>query len=113
MLPPSHLAIVARNETWTGRAATEPHECGWAREAAVFVRALKPPVDLPPRAHARVQVSPDGMHWVDEGTLVVLPGREGETTFTRLREFGGWLRLLCDLPEGASITLLVSIHLKA
>jgi len=112
MLAGSALAVVARNETWSGTAATEPHECGWAREAVVFVRALKPPVGLPPGAAARVEISPDGMHWVAEGTTVALPMREGEMRFARVAQFGGWLRLAAELPDGAAITVLVSIHLK-
>jgi hypothetical protein len=112
MLAESTLAVVARNETWTGAAATEPYECGWAREAVVFVRALKPPVWPHGPVQARVQFSPDGIHWADEGTRLPLPAAEGETTAAKLVHFGGWLRLAAVLPEGAAITLLVSVHLK-
>jgi hypothetical protein len=31
MLPESITAIIGRNETWSGRAASEPNEAGWAR----------------------------------------------------------------------------------
>ena len=31
MLVQSQAAVIARNETWSGTVATEPHEAGWAR----------------------------------------------------------------------------------
>lgn len=111
MLAQSIAAVVCRNERWTGSSATEPYECGWAREAIVFVRALKDPVLLS-GAVARVQVSPDGMHWANEGTVMTLPHRQDALCFARVSHFGGWLRLVATLPEGAEITLLVTLHLK-
>jgi hypothetical protein len=111
MLAQNVAAVICRNETWAGTCATEPYECGWAREAILFVRALKAP-----RLHegcvARVQISPDGMHWADEGSTVTLPEAKNELRFARVAHFGGWLRLVADLPDGAEITLLVTIHLK-
>ena len=111
MLAQNIAAVVCRNERWTGTNATEPYECGWAREAIVFVRALKRP-SLPPGTLARVQVSPDGMNWADEGTTLELPQAAQELRFARVAHFGGWLRLVADLPGGAEITLLVTLHLK-
>ena len=46
MLPHNATAVVARNETWTGKSASEPYECGWAREAIVFLRALDAPRNM-------------------------------------------------------------------
>lgn len=116
MLPHSVAAVVCRNETWRGgppgqTCATEPYECGWAREAAVFVRALRAPQGAP--ATARVQVSADGMHWADEGTTLLLPGVADGVSFSRVSQFGGWLRLAADMPDGCAATLLVTLHLKA
>lgn len=107
----SNSAVVARNEAWQGACATEPHEAGWASEAILFVRAL----DVTGEAQggvARVQISPDGMRWVDEGTSFPLPGGVDEVTFGRVREFGNWLRLAADVPAGAVIRVLVTIALK-
>jgi len=112
MLPENTLAIVARNERWAGQAATEPYECGWAREAVFFVRALAAAA-IPDFASAQVQVSPDGMRWTDEGTSLLLPSRAGGMEFAKVAHFGGWLRLAVDLPDGASMTVVVSLHLKA
>ena len=110
MLPESTLAIVARNERWEGAAATEPYECGWAREAVFFVRALEASGHA---GTARVQTAPDGMHWVDEGTTLSLPAEQGASTMAKVAHFGGFLRLAADLPPGAALTVIVSLHLKA
>jgi hypothetical protein len=111
MLPESHSAVVARNEVWAGPSATEPYEVGWAREAVVFVRALA--VAGSGSATARVQLSPDGMRWVDEGTSFPLPTTPGAIGFARVAHFGLWLRVACDLPEGLEVTVLVNWALKA
>ena len=105
------VAIVARNETWCGAAATEPYEAGWAREAVIFVLALKTPLGA--QATARVEISPDGIRWVAEGTVFDLPARQDEVTFARASHFGNWLRVAADLPEGSEMTVLVTMHLKA
>ena len=110
MVPESQAAVVARNETWTGQAATEPYEAGWAREAIVFVRALKSS-GLAGRAH--VELSPDGMNWVAEGTTFALPHDANKVTYARLTQFGNWLRIRAELPEGSSVTVVVTIHVKA
>lgn len=110
MLRESVTAVVARGERWTGDAATEPYEAGWAREALVFVRALEAGDGEP--VEAEVQLSPDGMHWVAEGTRIALPRTVGEVGFVRVSRFGNWLRLAAKLPHGASRTLLVTMHLK-
>ncbi|MCR4268491.1 hypothetical protein [Nitratireductor sp. ZSWI3] len=111
MLPENITAILARNERWTGSAATEPYEAGWAREAVIFVRALKPPVGDQPVA--RVEISPDGMHWLAEGTQIAMPTRQDEVVAARLSNFGNWLRLATDFADDAEATVLVTLHLKA
>jgi hypothetical protein len=111
MLPENLTAIVARNEKWTGEAATEPFEAGWAREALIFVRALKEPKGEPPTAW--VEISPDGMHWVREGTELRMPGAKDGIAVARLISFGNWLRLSTQFGPDAECTVLVTIHLKA
>ena len=110
MVPESQAAVVARNETWAGQAATEPYEAGWAREAIVFVRALKS-AGIAGRAH--VELSPDGMNWVAEGTTFALPHDANKVTYARLTQFGNWLRIRAELPAGSSVTVVVTIHVKA
>ena len=115
MLPQSHLAVVARNLTWEGPGAfaTEPFECGWAREALVFVRLLKPPAWRDGPRRFAVEVSPDGLRWAAHGATVPMPATEAAMTCAPVTQFGGWLRLSGLLAEGESLTVLVSIHLKA
>jgi hypothetical protein len=112
VLPHNVTAVVARNEIWTGICASEPYECGWAREAVIFVRALRV-AEMEDAVPAQVQISPDGIHWADEGTILFLPTNEEDVAFARVTEFGGWLRVAADIPDGAEITVLVTLHLKA
>lgn len=111
MIRESHTAIVARNEPWSGAVATEPYECGWAGEAIIFVRALEVS-GTPAPVQARVQISPDGMRWVDEGSHFTLPAAPDAIGFVRVREFGNWLRLAAELPDGFTIKALVTLSLK-
>jgi hypothetical protein len=111
MLPENLTAVVARNESWTGESATEPYEAGWAKEAIVFVRALKAPKGALPQA--RIEISADGMHWAPEGSVFDLPSVKDAVTFQRVAHFGNFLRVVASLPEGAEITVLVTLHLKA
>lgn len=107
----SHTATIARNEVWAGEVATEPYEAGWAREAIFFVRALEASGTLQ-SASARVQISPDGIHWADEGTAFELPERAGGLAFGRVAQFGGWLRLHASLPDGAALRVIAALALK-
>jgi hypothetical protein len=107
----SHVAVVARNESWSGAVATEPYEAGWATEAVIFVRALKVE-NLAASCEARVQISPDGIRWVDEGTCFTLPAAVDAVTFARVVHFGNWLRIAAVLPDGARLNALVTFHLK-
>ncbi len=100
-----------RNVTWRGSFATEPAEAAWANEAIFFVRVLESegPLD---GAVARAQISPDGMHWCDEGTVFPLPAKTGELGFCRLQQFGGWLRLCGELSPDSSLTVIAYLVLK-
>jgi hypothetical protein len=111
MLPENITAIVARNETWTGRASTEPYEAGWAREAVFFIRALKAPAGTQPKG--RVQISPDGMNWINEGTEFLMPKEKDAIAAARIQNFGNWLRVTADFEDGTESTVLVTLHLKA
>lgn len=111
MLPESHTAVIARNETWRGSSASEGYEAGWAREAVIFVRALKPSIG--PASIVEVEMSPDGIHWIAEGTSFDMPTEEGGLAVARITRFGNWLRVRADMAEGAEATVLVTLHLKA
>jgi hypothetical protein len=107
----SHTTTLVRNELWQGTAASEPYEAGWATEAIFFVRALDAKGALTGAA-AHVQISPDGIHWVDEGTNFALPATAGAVTFARVAHFGGFLRLRASLPAGAAVRVIASVALK-
>ena len=131
----SYTAVVERGEPLRETFATEPYEAGWATEALVFVRLLAAPAGA--RVRARVQISPDGMHWADEGTTLpeaIGSGTPGGSTggtpgtdaaantnadgtsvpvFARVREFGNWLRVAGSVAPGdASVRALVYFVLK-
>jgi hypothetical protein len=60
-----------------------------------------------------VEISPDGIRWVAEGTTFPLPVQADEVTFSRVVNFGNWLRITANLPDGAELTVVVTYHLKA
>ncbi len=106
----SYTAVVERNVLWQGAFATEPYEAAWASEAIFFVRALGTMSGI--SGEASVQISADGMHWVDEGTRLELPRTVNQVTFCKVTHFGGWLRIAGRIAPGAGITVLVSLALK-
>lgn len=112
MVRQSYTAVIARNDLWQDEAATEPYEAGWAAEAVLFIRLLAVEGALA-GAEARVQISPDGLRWVDEGTRIPLPADTSAVTFGRVSQFGQYLRLATTLPAGASCKALVTLSLKA
>jgi hypothetical protein len=107
----SQTAVIERNVTWQGRFEIEPYETAWAGEAIYFVRALDA-VRVAPRTVARVQISPDGIHWCDEGTELPIPTDPEQVTFCKIRHFGGWLRAIGELPDGAELAVIVYLVLK-
>jgi hypothetical protein len=109
MIRQSHTAIVERNRELEGAFDTEPYECGWASEAIFFLRTLESSGDLSGTT-LRVQISPDGMRWCDEGTTLTLSGQEVD--FCKVAHFGNWLRLAGQLRPGARAKVLVALCLK-
>lgn len=107
----SATATVELNTEWRGKFTAEPFEAAWASEAIYFIRALESE-GVPGGVNAHIQISPDGMHWCDEGTLVPLPAAPG-TTFARVTHFGGWLRLVGEIPNGARMKVIVHLVLKS
>ena len=96
-----------RKETVQRTLATEPYEAGWASEAIFFVEAHE--VAGGP-LHARVQLSPDGIRWIDEGAARATLDQPGHT-YIRVAHFGGWLRLVIDVAPGDAGSALVTIRL--
>ena len=112
----SYTATIERNVAWRGEFVTEPYEVGWASEAIFFVRALAaqklPRSGWTELSLAYVQISADGIRWVDEGSRMELPTAQDQVVFCRVSHFGGWLRLRGSVRAGAALTVLVSLSLK-
>jgi hypothetical protein len=106
----SHTVILERNTEWSGEFATEPCEVAWASEAIFFIRTLEAE-GIRPATSARIQLSPDGIHWCDEGGALRLTTEPG-LAYQRLSHFGGWLRLAGQLPLGAKLRVIVYLVLK-
>lgn len=112
MLAESYTAVIARGEDWIDGSTTEPYEASWAREAIIMVRTLETGT-LAAGARAHVQVSLDGMRWVDEGTsLDIRPDVDG-ISMARLSHFGHYLRLRAELPGTMTGFMLATLSLKA
>ena len=111
MVLQSYTAVVERAQPLSADFATEPYEAGWAREALIFIR-IRQDTEGSPTVRARVQISPDGLHWADEGTHFSAIEQPG-VYFVRVREFGTWLRVAGSVdPGGAEAKALVYIALK-
>jgi hypothetical protein len=93
-----HTAVLERFGSFSADFATEPYEAGWADEAIFFIR-VDAVEGTNPTLSGQVQVSPDGIRWVDEGTPLPDVSQAG-VTFTRVRHFGNWLRLACRVSGG-------------
>ena len=110
MLRHSTSAVIARNEAWSGPSCTEPYEAGWASELLIFIRLLEH--DGRSLPDAVVEVSPDGIHWSDEGTTFHMPKTAGEQAVCKVSHFGAWVRLRCVMPDDARTKVLITYHLK-
>lgn len=108
----SYTAVIERNIIWSGEFASEPYECAWASEAIFFVRALAVSEAAQP-VEARIQISPDGLFWCDEGTAFDLSTTADAVSFGRVTHFGGWLRIAGTVPQGTQITVIVYLTLKS
>lgn len=112
MLAESYTAIIARGEDWVDGSTTEPYEASWAREAIITVRTLESGT-LRAGARAHVQISLDGMRWIDEGTSLDLATEVDGISIARLDHFGHYLRLRAEIPGDATGFMLATLSLKA
>ena len=90
-----HTAVLERFGTFSEDFATEPYEAGWAEEGIFFVN-VDAVEGANPALSGQVQISPDGITWIDEGTPLPAVKQAG-VAFTRVRHFGNWLRLACQV----------------
>jgi hypothetical protein len=103
-----HTAVLERFGSFSKDFATEPYEAGWAEEAIFFVR-IDGVDGAEPMLSGRVQLSPDGINWIDEGTALPPVGQPG-LVFARVRQFGNWIRLACQV-AGRQATFRGTIYL--
>ncbi len=88
-----HTAVLERYGSFSGDFTTEPYEAGWAEEAIFFIK-IDAVDGMESKLTGSVQISPDGITWIDEGTSLPVIAQAG-LVFTRVRHFGNWLRLAC------------------
>ena len=113
MMRNAYTAVIARGELWEQSVQTEPYEAAWAGEAIFFVRVLEVAGSGKAAAVARVQISPDGMHWVDEGAQMQIAAQTEAMGFARVTNFGGWLRLDVTVPPETGLMVVATLALKA
>jgi len=100
--------VLERRTRHAGSFCTEPFEAAWAAEAVFFLTVEELEAG---QLAARVQISPDGINWVDEGSGIPAISAPG-LHFVRVTHFGGWLRLACDMENGGGARVLVHLILK-
>lgn len=105
-------ASAVERRIWIDNELTShPMECGWASEALFFL-IIEEVEGAEAQLDARVQISPDGINWIDEGTrfeLIEAPG----AYFVRVRHFGTWLRVAGAVSgQDARFKTSVHLHLK-
>ena len=111
MLRHSYTAVVERANPLKGDFATEPYEAGWARESLVFIK-VRDKMDDGSEIRARVQISPDGIEWVDEGAAFPVIRDKG-VYFVKVTNFGNWLRVAGRvIGTDAQVKALVYVVLK-
>jgi hypothetical protein len=105
----SVIVVLERRTPFAGGSLeTHPYEAGWAGEALFFVQAPAPHPEL----RIRLQLSPDGINWVDEGGEAVLE-EERPIALLRTLQFGTFLRVVVEADEGSEETeLLIHLALK-
>ena len=111
MLRQSYTAVVERAERLRDQFSTEPYEAGWASEAVIFIKVIET-MDPSAEIRAGVQISPDGVDWVDEGTTFSVIRQEG-LYFVKVAHFGNWLRVSGHVSGAADgVRALVYVVLK-
>lgn len=92
MIAHSQSVVIERARHIKGHFETEPYEVGWAGEAVVFL-TVRPEAKSDDWVEARMQISPDGVQWIDEGSAFAKQVGPG-VTFLKLSNFGNWLRIV-------------------
>lgn len=103
-------SAVERRITVTEQFDSQPMEAGWASEAIFFIWVEE--ISIPADLTVLVQISPDGINWIDENDLRIIISRPGYYSVKAVH-FGNWLRVRGVASNPASdIKLSVHLHLK-
>ncbi len=86
-----HTTVTERKLDFSTDFTTHPYEAGWASEAICFIR-VEDLEGTNAELTAHVQISVDGLNWVDEGTVFKTINSKGDS-FVKVSHFGGFLRL--------------------
>lgn len=105
-----HSSVTDLRQPFSGSFDSYPYECGWADEAIYFV-TVEDQTPAGAVIDLRVQISADGIRWLDEGTTLRLTGPSAD--FVRLSHFGGFLRLAGEVTgDQTHCVLTVRLALK-
>ena len=105
----SATAVLERMSWFDASFCTEPYEAAWADEAIFFIKVHEMPESM--RLVARIQISADGIDWMDEGAVTGTIDRAG-SWFVKATRFGGWLRLCADVEGAGRLRVTVQLALK-
>lgn len=101
-----YTVVLDRLTRFDKKIESEPYECGWADEAIAFLRVEE--IEEGADFRMKLQISPDGIVWVDEGTEKAGINKEG-IYFMKTTNFGGWLRLVVEGDKDARITSYLAL----
>ena len=104
------LATVEQRKDVSGEMYTHPMEVAWAKEAIFFLTVEKVK-NSGSHLEAIVQISPDGINWINEGTEFKSIHSEG-LYFQKVVNFGGWLRLKMNIRDKGHLNLTIHLSLK-
>lgn len=96
-----YTVVLDRLTTFNGILESEPYEAGWAEEAIAFVKIHSMEKDA--KVSFRIQISPDGIIWADTESRKESIEEEG-VYYSKIREFGGWLRLVVESEKEIKVT---------
>ncbi len=101
-----YTVVLDRMTSFNGRLDSEPYEAGWADEVIAYVRVHT----IEPNANfsAKLQISPDGINWVDEGASIDSVD-EDCVSFMKATHFGGWLRICATCTASCKITTYLAL----
>ena len=103
------MVVLERLKDFTGGFFTEPFEAGWATEALFFIRLHSIEGKDDPTIRAKVQISADGIEWIDRGIEFPKISEVGNY-YIDVDRFGGFLRLALET-EGTILNYRITIQL--